>query len=269
MVRCFLLSWQGMVWAGLSLALWAAAARAGAARPAGGRYDTATPHSPPYRPYKYIPLQSSYDRYSPDNFASPTEADLSPGGGGGMAPSELILTALRTALDIVRKVNASRRTTSNVAAKNNTAVAVRRRNSTAVVSGRGMDYYDDHDHDHDHHPEPTTTARPARPRYTDPWAGYYDWIINEGSFKFWSVFQIFTAALLLYACLSAIYYAKFNPIIPDYDREYDDYFLERTVGRQARSLDSWELPSGSSWINPRTFQFILDAISKHYENYED
>ncbi|CAG9135185.1 unnamed protein product [Plutella xylostella] len=146
---------------------------------------------------------------------------------------------------------------------------VRRSNSTAVVSGRGMDYYDDHDHDHDHHPEPTTTARPARPRYTDPWAGYYDWIINEGSFKFWSVFQIFTAALLLYACLSAIYYAKFNPIIPDYDREYDDYFLERTVGRQARSLDSWELPSGSSWINPRTFQFILDAISKHYENYED
>lgn len=78
-------------------------------------------------------------------------------------------------------------------------------------------------------------------------------------------FQLFTAALLLYACLSAIYYAKFNPILPDYSMEYDDYFLERTVGRQARSLEPSELPSGLSWINPRTFQFIMDAISKHYE----
>ncbi|CAD0194899.1 unnamed protein product [Chrysodeixis includens] len=76
---------------------------------------------------------------------------------------------------------------------------------------------------------------------------------------------LFTAGLLLYACLSAIYYAKFNPILPDYDREYDDYFLERTVGRSARSLDQSEMPSGLSWMNPRTFQFILDAISKHYE----
>ncbi|GBP83982.1 hypothetical protein EVAR_46613_1 [Eumeta japonica] len=77
--------------------------------------------------------------------------------------------------------------------------------------------------------------------------------------------KLFTAALLLYACLSAIYYAKFNPIIPDYDREYDDYFLERTVGRSARSLDVSQLASGVSWMNPRTFQFILDAISKNYE----
>ncbi|CAG9135186.1 unnamed protein product [Plutella xylostella] len=85
MVRCFLLSWQGMVWAGLSLALWAAAARAGAARPAGGRYDTATPHSPPYRPYKYIPLQSSYDRYSPDNFAPPPRRLTSPPAAAAVA----------------------------------------------------------------------------------------------------------------------------------------------------------------------------------------
>lgn len=79
------------------------------------------------------------------------------------------------------------------------------------------------------------------------------------------MFQLFTVALLLYACLSAIYYAKFNPILPDYSMEYDDYFLQRTVGRSARSLDSSEMPSGLSWINPTTFQFILDAISKHYE----
>lgn len=78
-------------------------------------------------------------------------------------------------------------------------------------------------------------------------------------------FQLFTAALLLYACLSAIYYAKFNPILPDYSMEYDDYFLQRTVGRNARSVDSSDLPSGLSWIGPQTFQFILDAISKHYK----
>lgn len=79
------------------------------------------------------------------------------------------------------------------------------------------------------------------------------------------IFQLFTAAVLLYACLSAIYYAKFNPIIPDYSLEYDDYFLERSAGRKARSVDVSETPSGLSWINPTTFQFILDALSKHYE----
>ncbi|KAL0901420.1 hypothetical protein ABMA27_006686 [Loxostege sticticalis] len=163
------------VWAAAALALWAGGARAAA------RYDTATPHTPPY-------------------------------------------------------------------------------SNGTVETGRGMeDYYDEH-----HHHE--TTPKPMKQsRYTDPWAGYYDWIINEGSFKFWSAFQLFTAAVLLYACFSAIYYAKFNPILPDYSLEYDDYFLERTVGRKARSLDSSELPSGLSWINSSTFQFILDAIVKHYE----
>lgn len=46
--------------------------------------------------------------------------------------------------------------------------------------------------------------------------------------------------------------------------EYDDYFLERTVGRKARSVDVLEAPSGLTWMNPTTFQFILDAISSHY-----
>lgn len=39
------------VWAAAALALWAGGARAAA------RYDTATPHTPPYSKYKYIPLQ--------------------------------------------------------------------------------------------------------------------------------------------------------------------------------------------------------------------
>lgn len=44
------LSCHGLVWVGaIALALWAGAARAAV------HYDTATPHSPPYK-YKYIPL---------------------------------------------------------------------------------------------------------------------------------------------------------------------------------------------------------------------
>ncbi|XP_063549182.1 uncharacterized protein LOC134756280 [Cydia strobilella] len=262
MVRKELIVPSIIMWAAAALALWAAGVGA-------ARYDSATPHTPPYTKYKYIPLRSSYDRYDPDDLSSSQPADPLAGtvvNSGGMAPSEFILTALRTALDVVRNINKQR---ALAKPKNNTALMQRRRrvNVTSSESGRGFeDYYDEH-----HHYDTTTTTTPKpmkQGRYTDPWAGYYDWIINEGSFKFWSVFQLFTAALLLYACFSAIYYAKFNPIIPDYDREYDDYFLERTVGRQARSLDSmesWELPSGLSWINPRTFQFILDAISTHYE----
>ncbi|XP_026739288.1 uncharacterized protein LOC113502106 [Trichoplusia ni] len=252
-----LLSCHGVVWvAAVALALWASAARAAL------RYDTATPYTPPYNKHRYIPLQVHFF-YSGET--EPVSMDSVDAGSSynGMPISEFILTALRTALDVVRNINKQRAiaTTNN----NTTAVALRQtklRNST-VGSGRGFeDYYDEH-----HHYEEHTTPKPMKQkaRYTDPWAGYYDWIINEGSFKFWSVFQLFTAGLLLYACLSAIYYAKFNPILPDYDREYDDYFLERTVGRNARSLDQSEMPSGLSWMNPRTFQFILDAISKHYE----
>ncbi|VVC93641.1 unnamed protein product [Leptidea sinapis] len=239
------MSFHGLVWAvAIGFAFWASGAKAGAAR-----YDTATPYTPPYSKYKYIPLHN-------DNEEFPMVANEDESPSSRMPASELILTALRTALDVVRNINKN---------KINSGPLLANKNATSVkVSGRGFEeYYDEHGHDHDHDMETTTTAKPMKQgRYTDPWAGYYDWIINEGSFKFWS---LFTAALLLYACFSAIYYAKFNPILPDYSLEYDDYFLERTVGRKARSLDASDLPSGLNWINPTMFQFILDAISKHYE----
>ncbi|XP_041974971.1 uncharacterized protein LOC121730145 [Aricia agestis] len=257
MKKCVLvMSCHGLVVAtAVALALWASGATAAAT------YDAATPHTP--HRHKYIPIHGEKNRED----ISLTTDDGPPPQSSGMPISELILTALRTALDVVRNINKSRANTVLQPVNNSTALKVRRTRPTPGVSGRGFeDYYDEH-HDHDH--ETTTTAKPMKQgRYTDPWAGYYDWIINEGSFKFWSVFQLFTAALLLYACFSAIYYAKFNPILPDYSMEYDDYFLERTVGRKARSLDSSDLPSGLSWINPTTFQFILDAISKHYEESE-
>lgn len=54
-----------------------------------------------------------------------------------------------------------------------------------------MDYdHDDHD-DHDHHHE----MEEQKAVKQDPWAGYYDFLINEGSFKFWAVFQVRYSAL--------------------------------------------------------------------------
>ncbi|XP_059051268.1 uncharacterized protein LOC131846064 [Achroia grisella] len=253
------LSCHALVWAAAALALWSVSVSAAA--PA--RYDTATPYSPPYRKYNYIPIHNG-DTHPDNMFDEPQEESVP--ASNYMPPSELIMAGLRTLLDVVRNINKSRANTGASVTKNSTVVPFQRRGSNNITleeSGRGFDdYYDEHVYN-----ITTTTAKPMKQgRYTDPWAGYYDWIINEGSFKFWSAFQLFTAALLLYAAFSAIYYAKFNPILPDYSMEYDDYFLERTVGRKARSLDTSELPSGLTWINSRTFQFILDAISKHYSD---
>ncbi|XP_024214979.1 uncharacterized protein [Halyomorpha halys] len=39
---------------------------------------------------------------------------------------------------------------------------------------------------------------------------YYDFLINEWSFKFWAVFQLVTIAVLLYSTFAAIYYAKYT-----------------------------------------------------------
>lgn len=50
--------------------------------------------------------------------------------------------------------------------------------------GRGMMDYDHED----------MKEMPEMPEQkaikNDPWAGYYDFIINEGSFKFWAAFQV-------------------------------------------------------------------------------
>ena len=57
---------------------------------------------------------------------------------------------------------------------------------------------DDYDHldviEYDHHPErpqPQPKEEPEQKAVkTDPWQSYYDFIITEGSFKFWAVFQV-------------------------------------------------------------------------------
>nr|CAH7716284.1 unnamed protein product [Callosobruchus chinensis] len=104
---------------------------------------------------------------------------------------------------------------------------------------------DSDDHHDEMKPEKKAVAE-------DPWTGYYDFIINEGSFKFFAVFQLLTAILLIYSAFAAAYYAKFNVITTDYD--YYDDFLGRSSNEPGAS-SSWSgLPSS-------TFQRIFDAIS--------
>lgn len=140
------------------------------------------------------------------------------------------MTVFRTAVDIVQNINKKRlakkanNSTETSIVKNNTTTTVKlhrlhqnitirsdlvknatdiRKNTTDKNSPRVMDaeHYTFEDHyPHvivEHPPEIVTTAKPIpvevmKPRYADPWTGYYDFIINEGSFKFWSGFQVNT-----------------------------------------------------------------------------
>ncbi|EDW88144.1 uncharacterized protein LOC6527340 [Drosophila yakuba] len=106
----------------------------------------------------------------------------------------------------------------------------------------------------------------------DPLKGYYDFVITEGSYKFWAVFQVGTALLIIYSTFAAIYYSKVNPLTSDYD--YTDYLggVRSLSGGDADFVDDGDAatPPVSTtsrimeWL-PRTahsLQFILDAIDK-------
>ncbi|XP_073822632.1 uncharacterized protein [Musca autumnalis] len=106
----------------------------------------------------------------------------------------------------------------------------------------------------------------------DPLKGYYDFVITEGSYKFWAAFQVGTALLIIYSTFAAIYYSKVNPLVSDYD--YTDYL------GGGRSLSGGDLDfvddettaedgvkHSKGWLDwlPRTghsLKFILDAIDK-------
>lgn len=55
--------------------------------------------------------------------------------------------------------------------------------------GMPMDDMDDIVYHDDHHDKPKEEETP-KAAIDDPWEGYYDFIINEGSFKFWAAFQV-------------------------------------------------------------------------------
>lgn len=55
----------------------------------------------------------------------------------------------------------------------------------------GSIYKDDHDDHHDDHMKDEEQAMKAMGNAkSDYWGGYYDFLINEGSYKFWAVFQV-------------------------------------------------------------------------------
>ena len=49
---------------------------------------------------------------------------------------------------------------------------------------------DDDDHDDDHDMDDMGESRAMTEAKGDNWGGYYDFLINEGSYKFWAVFQV-------------------------------------------------------------------------------
>ncbi|KAH8378427.1 hypothetical protein KR093_011324 [Drosophila rubida] len=106
----------------------------------------------------------------------------------------------------------------------------------------------------------------------DPLKGYYDFVITEGSYKFWAAFQVGTALLIIYSTFAAIYYSKVNPLTSDYD--YQDYLGagRSMTGGDDDFVDDGDAPAKTTsstsrildWI-PRTahsLKFILDAIDK-------
>ncbi|XP_043461339.1 uncharacterized protein LOC122497958 [Leptopilina heterotoma] len=121
------------------------------------------------------------------------------------------------------------------------------------------EHFDDHDMDHDMDVEMENTKAMTQPK-AEYWNGYYDFLINEGSYKFWAVFQLATAALLIYSGFAALYYAKVNPpASPD----YEDYFLRRRRRRRRRRSFEFSPQERIFFsLGSERVQRILDAIAK-------
>ncbi|XP_075152686.1 uncharacterized protein LOC142226513 [Haematobia irritans] len=117
----------------------------------------------------------------------------------------------------------------------------------------------------------------------DPLKGYYDFVITEGSYKFWAAFQVGTALLIIYSTFAAIYYSKVNPLVSDYD--YTDYlggarslsggdldFVDDETAEGSEKSYTRKTPQGwFDWL-PRTghsLKFILDAIDKLPVDHDD
>ncbi|XP_049775202.1 uncharacterized protein LOC126162621 [Schistocerca cancellata] len=116
----------------------------------------------------------------------------------------------------------------------------------------------------DHMEEDHMDEHPGHAK-SDSALSYYEFLINEGSYKFWAWFQLATAALLIYSVFAAIYYSKYTyyTIASDYDY---DYFFKRS-GEPASAARSAPTTQSSTFLglSAQTYQRILDAItSKNY-----
>ncbi|KAF6213016.1 hypothetical protein GE061_010730 [Apolygus lucorum] len=70
----------------------------------------------------------------------------------------------------------------------------------------------------------------------EPTVAYYDFLVNEFSFKVWAVFEMVTIALLFYSTFAAIYYARWTYLRTEPTE--DDLFLRRSHERLMRALQN-------------------------------
>ncbi|XP_017478777.1 PREDICTED: probable serine/threonine-protein kinase cdc7, partial [Rhagoletis zephyria] len=107
----------------------------------------------------------------------------------------------------------------------------------------------------------------------DPLKGYYDFVITEGSYKFWAVFQTGTALLIIYSTFAAIYYSKVNPLVSDYDyTDYlggarslsggDDDFIDDDSASNSNGMRRGGWFDGMLPRAGRTLKYIFDALDK-------
>lgn len=110
--------------------------------------------------------------------------------------------------------------------------------------------------------QPVDTYAAPEPRQRDAVSSYYDFLINEGSYKFWAVFQVVTACLLIYSAFAAIYYAKYTFSMMDYPDYLDEGFFFKRSG-DAYVTTTTAKPSSYSFLglSPQTFQRIMNALS--------
>jgi len=102
----------------------------------------------------------------------------------------------------------------------------------------------------------------AEPRQKDAVSSYYDFLINEGSYKFWAAFQVITAFLLIYSAFAAIYYAKYTFSMMDYPDYLDEGFFFKRSG-EAYVTTTTARPASYSFLglSSQTFQRIMNALS--------
>lgn len=115
--------------------------------------------------------------------------------------------------------------------------------------------------------QPVEPYAAAEPRQRDSVTSYYDFLINEGSYKFWAVFQVVTACLLIYSAFAAIYYAKYTFSMMDYPDYLDEGFFFKRSGEfyvtTTTTTTTTAKPSSYSFLglSPQTFQRIMNALS--------
>ncbi|KAE8752087.1 hypothetical protein FOCC_FOCC001249 [Frankliniella occidentalis] len=114
----------------------------------------------------------------------------------------------------------------------------------------------------DGYPDAIDPPEAPRANTAASYSNYYDFLINEGSYKFWAVFQIGTAVLLTYSAFAALYYARYTYYTNVDYTDYDDYFFRRSGN--SRSQRSAEKPFAG--LSPAEYQRVMDAADKKFES---